>query len=123
MASPAKFAVAAMVSFVLASVSAGIVRFYVLTESQDFVRLAVAIAPVLIFGCLLSVRPAIAGIGLTMNNIFLVLLAPSNPQVYNPLTFYSECMFVAFALGVVFLASPLLWPVSALDKQRPALPP
>src|SRR5712664_3365614 len=57
-------------------------------------------------------------IGLTMNNIFLVLLAPSNPQVYNPLTFYSECMFVAFALGVVFLASRLLWPVSAFDKQH-----
>ncbi len=121
MPSPSKFAVAAMVSFALASVSAGIVRFYVLTESQDFVRLAFAIAPVLIFGCLLSVRPAIAGIGLIMNNIFLVLLAPSNPQVYNPLTFYSECMFVAFALGVVFLASRLVWPVSALDKQYAAV--
>lgn len=118
MPSPSKFAVAAMVSFALASVSAGIVRFYVLTESQDFVRLAVAIAPVVIFGCLLSVRPAIAGIGLIMNIIFLVLLAPSNPQVYNPLTFYSECMFVAFALGVVFSASRLVWPVSALDKQH-----
>jgi uncharacterized membrane protein YccC len=121
MPSPAKFAVAAMVSFVLASVSAGIVRFYVLTESQEFVRLAIAIAPVLIFGSLLSVRPAIAGIGLIMNVIFLVLLAPSNPQVYNPLTFYSECMFVAFALGVVFLASRLVWPVSALDKQHAAV--
>ena len=121
MPNPSKFAVAAMVSFVLASVSAGIVRFYVLTELQDFVRLAIAIAPVLIFGCLLSVRPAIAGIGLITNNIFLVLLAPSNPQVYNPLTFYSECMFVAFALGVVFLASRLVWPVSALDKQHAAV--
>src|SRR3981081_2054963 len=118
MPSPSKFAIAAMVSFVLASVSAGIARFYVLTESQDFVRLAVAIAPVLFFGCLLSVRPAIAGIGLIMNIIFLVLLAPSNPQVYNPLTFYSECIFVAFALGVVFLASRLVWPVSALDRQH-----
>ena len=118
MPSPSKFAVAAMVSFVLASVSAGIVRFYALTESQDFARLAVAIAPVVISGCLLSVRPAIAGIGLIMNVIFLVLLAPSNPQVYNPLTFFSECMFVAFALGVVFLASRLAWPVSALDKQH-----
>jgi uncharacterized membrane protein YccC len=118
MPNPAKFAVAAMVGFVLASVSAGIARFYVLTESQDFVRLAIAIAPVLIFGGLLSVRPAIAGIGLIMNVIFLVLLAPSNPQVYNPLTFYSECMFVAFALGIVFLASRLVWPVSASDKQH-----
>jgi len=27
-------------------------------------------------------------------------------------------MFVAFALGVVFLASRLVWPVSELDKQR-----
>jgi uncharacterized membrane protein YccC len=116
MPSPAKFAVAAMVAFVLASVSAGIVRFYVLTESQDFVRLAVAVAPVLFFGCLLSVRPAIAGIGLITNIIFLVLVAPSNPQVYNPLSFYSECMFVAFALAVVFVASRL-WPVSTFDKQ------
>jgi len=120
MPNPSKFAVAAMVSFVLASVSAGTVRFYVLTESQDFVRLAVAIAPVLIFGCLLSVRPAIAGIGLTINVIFLVLLAPSNPQVYNPLSFYSECIFVAFALAVVFLASHL-WPVSIFDKQHAAV--
>src|SRR5260370_1988316 len=123
MPSPSKFAIAAMVSFVLASVSAGIVRFYVLTESQDFVRLAVAIAPVLIFGCLLSVRPAIAGIGLIMNNIFLVLLAPSNPQVYNPLTFFSECMFVAFALGVLFLPSRLVCPLSAFENPHPAFTP
>jgi Fusaric acid resistance protein family len=70
---------------------------------------------------LLSVRPAIAGIGLIMNVLFLVLLAPSNPQVYNPITFYSECMFVAFALAVVFLASRLVLPVSALDKQHAAV--
>jgi uncharacterized membrane protein YccC len=118
MPSPEKFAVAAIVSFALASVSAGIVRFYVLTESQDFVRLAVGIAPVVFLGCLLSVRPAIAGIGLIMNVIFLVLLGPSTPQVYDPVTFYSECMFVAFAVAVVFLASRLAWPVPALDKQH-----
>jgi uncharacterized membrane protein YccC len=117
MPNPGKFAVAAMVSFVLASMSAGIVRFYVLTESQDFVRLVVGVAPVLIFGCLFSVRPAIAGVGFIMNIIFLVLLGPSNPQVYNPLTFYSICMFVAFAIAVVFLASRLAWPVSTLDSQ------
>ncbi len=45
---PAKFAIAAMVGFVLAAVSADLVRFYLLTYSQDFVRLAVAIAPVLL---------------------------------------------------------------------------
>jgi uncharacterized membrane protein YccC len=96
MPSPSKFAVAAMVSFAFASVSAGTVRFYVLTESQDFVRLAVAIAPVLISGCLLSVRPAIAGIGLIMNIIFLVLLAPSNPQVYAHFLFRMHiCRFRA----------------------------
>jgi uncharacterized membrane protein YccC len=121
MPDPSKVAIGAMASFVLASVSAGIVRFYVLTESQDFERLAIAIAPVLIFGCLFNVRPAIAGLGLIMNVIFLVLLAPSNPQVYNPLTFYSECMFVVFALAVVFLASRLAWPVSAFDKQHAAV--
>jgi uncharacterized membrane protein YccC len=116
--SPSKFAIAAIVAFPLAATSAGIVQFYVLTESQDFVRLAVAIAPVLIFGCLLSVRPQIAGIGAIMNVQFLVLLAPSNPQAYNPQSFFSLCIFVAFALGLVFLATRLVWPVSGHDKQH-----
>jgi uncharacterized membrane protein YccC len=72
---------------------------------------------VMIFGCLLSVNPKIAGIGAIMNIIFLVLLAPSNPQTFNALSFFSQCMFVAFALCVVLLASRLVWPVSELDKQ------
>ncbi len=118
MPDPSKAVVAAMGSFALAAVSADIVHFYFLTDSQDFIRLAIAIAPPLIFGCLLSVNPKIGGIGVIMNNIFLFLLAPSNPQSFNALSFFSQCMFVAFALGVVFLASRLVWPVSELDKQR-----
>jgi len=118
MPDPSKVVVAAMVSFALAAVSADIVHFYFLTDSQDFIRLAIAIAPTMIFGCLLSVNPKIAGIGVTMNIIFVFLLAPSNPQSFNALSFFSQCMFVAFALGVVFLASRLVWPVSELDKQR-----
>ena len=59
---PSKFAVAAMVSFALAAPSAGIVHFYLLTDLQDFIRLAIAIALVMIFGGLLSVNPKIAGI-------------------------------------------------------------
>jgi len=118
MPDPSKAVVAAMVSFALAAVSADIVHFYFLTESQDFIRLAIAIAPMMIFGGLLSVNPKIAGIGVTMNTIFLFLLAPSNPQSFNALSFFSQCMFVAFALGVVFLASRLVWPVSDRDKQR-----
>lgn len=116
--SPSKLAIGAMVAFPIAAASAGFVQFYVLTESQDFVLLAIAMAPILIFGCLLSVRPQIAGIGFIMNIEFLVLLAPSNPQVYNPQIFFSECIFVAFALCLVFLATRLVWPVSDLDKQH-----
>jgi uncharacterized membrane protein YccC len=118
MPNPSKFAVAATIGFVFASISACVVRFCFLTETQDFARLAIGIAPVLIFGCLLSVSPKIAGIGAIMNVIFLDLLAPSNPQIYNSLEFFSECMFVAFALGVVLIASRLAWPLSELDRQR-----
>src|SRR5712691_7736241 len=118
MPDPSKAVVAAMGSFALAAVSADIVHFYFLTDSQDFIRLAIAIAPTMIFGCLLSVNPKIAGIGVMINTIFLFLLAPSNPQSFNALSFFSQCMFVAFALGVVFLASRLVWPVSELDRQR-----
>jgi uncharacterized membrane protein YccC len=118
MPDPSKAVLAAMASFVIAAVSADIVHFYFLTDSQDFIRLAIAIAPTIIFGCLLSVNPKIAGIGVMINTIFFFLLAPSNPQSFNALTFFSQCMFVAFALGVVFLASRLVWPISKLDKQR-----
>ena len=116
--SPSKLAIGAIVAFPIAAASAGFVQFYVLTESQDFVRLAIAMAPILIFGCLLSVRPQIAGIGTIMNVEFLVLLSPSNPQSYNPQSFFFECIFLAFALCLVFLASRLVWPVSDLDKQH-----
>ncbi|MBB3149542.1 putative membrane protein YccC [Phyllobacterium trifolii] len=119
--SPSKLAIGAIVAFPIAAASAGFVQFYILTESQDFVRLAIAVAPILIFGCLLSVRPQIAGIGTIMNVLFLVLLAPSNPQPYNPLNFFFECIFVAFALCVVLLATRLVWPVSDLDRQLAAV--
>ena len=118
MPDPSKAVVAAILSFALAAVSADIVHFYFLTDSQDFIRLAIAIAPTIIFGCLLSVNPKIAGIGVMSNTIFFFLLVPSNPQSFNALSFFSQCMFVAFALAVVFLASRLVWPVSELDKQR-----
>jgi uncharacterized membrane protein YccC len=118
MPSPSKFAVAVAIAFVFASISARIVRFCFLTETQDFARLAIGIAPILIFGCLLSVSPKTAGLGGIMNVIFLDLLAPSNPQNYNSLDFFSECMFVAFAVGVVLIASRLAWPVSEFNRQR-----
>jgi uncharacterized membrane protein YccC len=118
MPDPSKAVVAAIGSFALAAMSADIVHFYFLTDSQDFIRLAIAIAPTMIFGGLLSVNPKIAGIGVMINTMFLFLFAPSNPQTFNALSFFSQCMFVAFALGVVFLASRLVRPVSDLDKQR-----
>jgi hypothetical protein len=116
--SPSKVAIGAMVAFPIAAASAGLVQFYVLTESQDFVRLAIAIAPILMCACLLSARPQIAGIGSIMNVQFLILLAPTNPQPYNPQTFFFECIFVAFAIGLVFVATRVVWPVSDLDRQR-----
>ena len=118
MPDPSKAVVAAIGSFALAAVSADIVHFYFLTDSQDFIRLAIAIAPTILFGCLLSVNPKIAGIGVMINTMFLFLFAPSNPQTFNALSFFSQCMFVAFSLAVVFLASRLVWPVSGRDKQR-----
>jgi uncharacterized membrane protein YccC len=118
MPDPSKAVIAAIGSFALAAVSADIVHFYFLTDSQDFIRLAIAIAPTIIFGCLLSVNPKIAGIGVMINTIFFFLLVPSNPQSFNALSFFSQCIYVAFALAVVFLASRLVWPVSELDKRR-----
>jgi uncharacterized membrane protein YccC len=118
MPSPSKFAAGATIGLVFASISACVVRFCFLTETQDFARLAIGIAPVMIVGCLLSVSPKTAGLGGIMNVFFLDLLAPSNPQNYNSIDFFSGCIFIAFAIGVVFVASRLIWPVSELDKQR-----
>jgi uncharacterized membrane protein YccC len=118
MPDPSKAVIAVILAFALAAVSADIVHFYFLTDSQDFIRLAIAIAPTMFFSCLLGVNPKLAGIGVPINAIFFFLFAPSNPQTFNALSFFSQCMFVAFGLSVVFLASRLVWPVSELDKQR-----
>ena len=84
--SPRNFARATLVGMSLAVVAAGVTEFLILDGVDQFPLLAIAIAPTVIAACLLltSANPKLPGIGFVLMVFFTVILAPSNPQSYNP---------------------------------------
>ena len=118
MPDPSKVAVAAMVSFALAAVSADIVHFYLLTEVAGLHPTCDCDRADHDFWLFVQRQSEDRRHRADHERHFPFLAGAVQPSTFNPLSFFSQCMFVAFALGVVFLASRLVWPVSGLDKQR-----
>ena len=106
----------ALVCAMIAAVLTGILEFIVLDGTDAFPVLAIAMAPFMIGGALLvrSQNSLWAGLG-RMNLIFITtILAPSNPQSYNPQTFLFTSLFVVAAAAVLLAAQMLIPPVSNL---------
>lgn len=125
---PKKFANGVLIGMTIATISAGIARFGFLNGVQGFPMLAIAMAPVIFFGCFLSLNPKTFGIGFIVIVFFPVLLSPSNPQSYDAQTFLLNGFLVLVAAVVLSLVVRLVLPVSpaeqrtfALDSARRAL--
>ena len=106
---PRAFTTIAVVAAPLASLMAGILEFVVLDGATAFPLLAIALAPFMIGAALLMTVPnrIVSALG-RLNLVFiLALLAPSNPQTYNPQTFLfsvlSSCSRPAFCSRRIFL--------------------
>jgi uncharacterized membrane protein YccC len=98
----------------VASLIAGIIEFVVLDGATAFPLLAIALAPFVIGAALLITVPnrTISTFG-QLNLVFiLVLLAPSNPQTYDPQSFLFSVLFLLLATGLLFVAEILIPPVS-----------
>ncbi|WP_457106386.1 FUSC family protein [Methylobacterium sp. P5_C11] len=125
---PRKFANGVVIGMILAATFAGIARFVFLNGVQGFPMLAIVMAPVIAFGCFLSLNPKTFGIGFIVIVFFPVLLGPSNPQSYDALTFLLNAFLVVVAAVILSIVVRLLLPVTraqqrvfALDSARRAL--
>ena len=125
---PKKFANGVVIGMTMAATFAGIARFALLNGVQGFPMLAMVMAPVIFFGCFLSLNPKTFGIGFIVIVFFPVLLGPSNPQTYDALTFLLNAFLVIVAAVILSIVVRLLLPVTpaqqrvfALDSARRTL--
>ncbi|MDP4003103.1 FUSC family protein [Methylobacterium sp. NEAU K] len=125
---PKKFANGVVIGMCLAATFAGIARFVFLNGVQGFPMLAIVMAPVIFFGCFLSLNPKTFGIGFIVIVFFPVLLGPANPQTYDAQTFLLSAFLVVLAATILSIVVRLLLPVTpaqqrlfALDSARRAL--
>jgi uncharacterized membrane protein YccC len=109
----------AVVAAPIASLMAGILEFVVLDGATTFPLLAIGLAPFMIGAALLMTLPnrILSALG-RLNLVFiLLLLAPSNPQTYNPQTFLFSALFLLLATGLLFAAEIVIPPASN-DRRR-----
>jgi uncharacterized membrane protein YccC len=113
------FTTIAVVAAPVASLMTGLLEFVVLDGVTEFPLLAIGLAPFMIGSALLMTLPnrILSGLG-RFNLIFiLALLAPSNPQSYNPQTFLFSVLFLSLATGLLFAVEYLIPPVPNVRRQ------
>jgi uncharacterized membrane protein YccC len=116
---PRGFTTIALIGAPIAAVLAGILEFSILDGSDAFVVLAIALAPFTIGAALLTTSQSLLWSGLGRVNLIAIttILAPSNPQSYNPQTFLFISVFLVAAAAVLLAAQMLVPPLSD-ERQR-----
>ncbi|MET7243457.1 FUSC family protein [Methylobacterium sp. EM32] len=115
---PIGFATGALWGMPLAAACAGIVEFIVLDGGQGFPLLAIAMAPVIITACLLSLRPATASLGFILLVFFPVVLSPANPQPYNPESYVNASVLFCVSGLILFLVIRIVLPTTNAQRRR-----
>jgi uncharacterized membrane protein YccC len=115
---PQAFAINALIAAPIAAVLAGILEFLILDGVTEFPLLALALAPFMI-GAVVAMRwphPIVAALG-RLNLIFIPdILAPSNPQPYDPNIFLFSVLFLVAGISVL-LAGQLLFPPPSVETR------
>ena len=118
---PRKFALGVLIGMPLAALLAGTILFVVLNGNQGFPLLAIAMAPVVFLACFLSLNPPTFTVGFITLVFTPVLIAPENPQSYDPQTFLMNALLVVIAAIILFLTVRLVLPISASQHRAFAL--
>jgi uncharacterized membrane protein YccC len=115
---PRGFTVSTLVGTPIAAVLTGILEFIILNGADAFPLLAIAMAPFTIGAAVLMKSQNLMWSSLgRINLLFMtIILAPSNPQTYNPQTFLFTSLFIAAAAALLLAAQTLIPPVS--DDER-----
>lgn len=117
---PRGYTIVALIGAPIAGAVAGIVEFGLLDGATEFPLLALALAPFVIGATVLTTRPhrLVAGIGRFSLIYAMVILAPSNPQSYDPNAYLFSVLFLCAATGLLLAAQLLIPPVTAASRQR-----
>lgn len=115
---PRAFTITALIATPIAVVVAGVLEFLVLDGADQFQLLALALAPVAIGATLLMTRPnpmpaSLGRLGLIFT---LAIIAPSNPQSYNPQSYLFASLLICLSVGLLLAAQFLVPPLS--DEHR-----
>ncbi|APO48819.1 FUSC family protein [Bradyrhizobium diazoefficiens] len=118
--SPRNFTMVAVMATPIACVLAGILKYLVFNGVSEFQLLAIGLAPVVIGLALLITLPSpmLSSIGRLVLVFTLVVLAPTNPQSYDPEVFLVTSLFVCLSSVLVFAAQLLLPPLSGDRRVR-----
>ncbi|MCC8944847.1 FUSC family protein [Bradyrhizobium sp. Arg62] len=116
---PRAFTAIALVAAPIAIVLTGILEFFILNGADDFPLLAIGLAPFVIGAALLVTSSNLlwSSLGRAILPFIMLLLAPSNPQTYNPQAFLFTSVFI-IAAAALLLATQTLIPPLSHDKRR-----
>ncbi|MET4482157.1 FUSC family protein [Bradyrhizobium sp. F1.13.3] len=115
---PRGFTALGLVGTPIAAVLAGTLEFIILDGADAFPALAIGLAPFTVGAALLLTSKNLLWSSLGRINLpfITMILAPSNPQTYNPQAFLFTSLFVIVAATLLFAAQTLIPPVS--DEKR-----
>jgi uncharacterized membrane protein YccC len=115
---PRGFTVGTLVGAPIAAVLTGILEFIILNGADAFPVLAIAVAPFTVGAAVLMKSQNLLWSSLGRVNLMFipVILAPSNPQTYNPQSFLFTSLFLVAAAALLLAAQTLIPPVS--DDER-----
>jgi uncharacterized membrane protein YccC len=115
---PRGFTAITLIGTPIAAVLTGILEFFILNGADAFPLLAITMAPFTVGAAVLmkSQNPLWSSLG-RVNLLFIpIILAPSNPQTYNPQSFLFTSLFLVAAASLLLAAQTLIPPVS--DDER-----
>ncbi len=117
---PRIFTTVAVVAMPIACLMAGILKYVILNGVSEFQLLAIGLAPFVIGLALLMTLPIglLSSLGRLTLVFLLAVLAPSNPQSYDPNVFLTTCLFAMLSAALVFAAQMLLPPLSGERRVR-----
>jgi len=104
----------------IAALLAGVTEFLILDGVDQFPLLAIGMAPVVLAAALLSTSPnqRLASIAYLVLVFFLVILAPANPQSYNPDTYLFSSLMAIISVILLFVLLRIVLPTSDARRRR-----
>jgi uncharacterized membrane protein YccC len=111
---PRAFAAAIIIAMPIAALLAGVTEFLILDGVDEFPLLAIGMTPVVLTAALLLTSPSqrLASIAFLVLVFFVVLLSPTNPQVYDPETYLFSSLMAITSVILLFVLLRTVLPTS-----------